>query len=459
MSAPAGGAPHPGDATAAPWPPLKWDALQVALAVLLFLQIWRVQELFPSLALYGLPSLATLVAVVLFFLDRDPRRRCSRGHEPVVRAALGMLVLAALSVPGSLYPSYSLGFIVKDYLRSVVLMLLVAGSVRGMADLRRLGWVQLAGVTLYSAVTVARSRIGAEGRLIATAYYDENDLAMLIVCTLPLILYLWRRPARLFGRLVIAAATVFLMMTLGKTGSRGAFLGFLAVAAYLRLRGVSWARRVVTVAVLAVLLVALASDRYFTRIETILHPSADYNWSGKSETGRMEVWRRGLGYMLDHPVLGVGVAAFGMAEGTLSPEAREQRQYGRSFKWSAPHNSFIEVGAELGVLGLILFVALVVGAFGALARVRRGASGEAVVLAQILTAALIAFVVTCSFLSQAYAAYLYALLGMILGLARVAAPVRARLVHTRRVPGYPVAPPIGVGGVFPRWDGPISSGP
>ena len=39
--------------------------------------------------------------------------------------------------------------------------------------------------------------------------------------------------------------------------------------------------------------------------------------------------------------------------------------------------------------------------------------------AQILTASMVAFVVTGSFLSQGYSAYLYTLLGMILGLAKI----------------------------------------
>jgi O-antigen ligase len=225
------------------------------------------------------------------------------------------------------------------------------------------------------------------------------------------------------------------MVTLAKTGSRGGFLGFVTVGGYLllRLRGVSTVQRVVTVGLLATLLVALGSDKYFDRIETILHPTGDYNWSGKSATGRMEIWKRGLGYMVDHPLLGVGAASFGVAEGTLAPEALEARRYGRGFKWSAAHNSFVQIGAELGVGGLILFLALLAGAFRMLTRLRRASAAEIAVVAQIFTATLVAYVVTAFFLSQAYSAYLYTFLGMILGLAKIASWVQ------------PAAPARGVG--------------
>ena len=407
----------------------KWDELQVALAILVALQVWRVHELFPVLAVYGLPILATLVAVLIFWLDRDPRRRLDSLNHPIVYAALGILVLVLLSVPGSVYPRGSLEFLLKNYLRTVLLMLLVAVSVRGLPDLRRLAWIQLAGVTLFSAVIVARSQVGSDGRLRDLAYYDVNDLATLIVCSLPLALYLWRRPAGLRSRIILVGTTAFLMMTLGQTGSRGGFVGFLAVTAYLLLRfqAISRAKRMGAVGLVVILFLGLANDTYFERLETLLHPSTDYNWSGQSETGRMEVWKRGIGYMLEHPVSGVGAHEFWAAEGTLGPEAVRARRYGRGFKWSAPHNAFIEIGAEVGVLGLILFVALLVAAFRTLARVRRAPTLDAAFLAHALTASAVGFVVTAVFLSQAYSAYLYTLLGMTLGLARMTSPVRPAL--------------------------------
>src|ERR1043166_2019767 len=328
----------------------KWDALLAAIVVVLLLQVWRIQGLAKGVPLFGAPILATAAAVALFAFDRDPRRRVGRFSQPVIRVTVGIVIMVVLSIPTSLHPALSASFLLKDYLRSVILMLLIAWSVRGLVDVRRLAWVQMVGVALCALAIVTHSATG-EGRLSTEqTYYDENDLATLIVCTLPLVLYLWRRPTALFGRAVLAGITLFLMTTLGRTGSRGGFLGFLMVALYLLLRfsTISTAKRVGAVAVLSILLVSLASDQYFARIETILHPSKDYNWSGKSETGRMEIWKRGVGYMMDNPIVGVGANAFPKADGTLSPEAQERMRYGRGFKWSTAHNSFLQIGAELG---------------------------------------------------------------------------------------------------------------
>src|SRR6266568_7083238 len=139
-----GPVPHGGGrATAAAPDRSRADAVLAAVAIVLLMQVWRVQELFPILAVPGLPIVATLGAGLLFFLGRNSGRALGGLDRPLVAAVLGILVLVALSLPGSLYPRYSFEFLLKDYLRTVVLMLLVAASVRGLADLRRLVWLQV----------------------------------------------------------------------------------------------------------------------------------------------------------------------------------------------------------------------------------------------------------------------------------------------------------------------------
>jgi O-antigen ligase len=249
--------------------------------------------------------------------------------------------------------------------------------------------------------------------------------------------------------LLLAATGVFLMWTLGKTGSRGGFLALVAVVAYLLLwfRDISRVKRAGAVALIAILLVALGNseseetrarpaETYFTRIRALLlHPSTDYNWGGRDKIGRMAIWRRGIGYMVDHPLLGVGAGAFPVAEGTLAPEARVQ-QYGRWWKWSSAHNALLEVGAEIGVPGLLLFVALLVRTFRTLSRIGRRPPGEAAFLAQALIGSLVGFVVANMFLGMAFSAYFYVLLGFCVGLAKVASPLRApALLAGRRAAG------------------------
>jgi len=132
----------------------------------------------------------------------------------------------------------------------------------------------------------------------------------------------------------------------------------------------------------------------------------------------MAIWKRGIGYMADRPLTGVGLAAFPTAEGTISPLA-DRQMFGRGVKWSAAHNSFVQVGAELGVLALVVFTATVFGALlmmGRLARdaLARGDRGIAA-FARAQGAVMVGYLVAGFFLSQAYAPFLFVSLGLIVG--------------------------------------------
>jgi putative inorganic carbon (HCO3(-)) transporter len=224
-------------------------------------------------------------------------------------------------------------------------------------------------------------------------------------------------------RVLSLGIALLFMLTIARTGSRGAFLGLIAVGAYVLLsfRTIRPSVRLGVVGVCASLLIVATSTSFWSHMETILNPTADYNWVGNDDQGRMSIWKRGLQYAEDRPLNGVGVASFNIAEGTISPLARRQ-EYEKGLKWSSPHNSFVQVLAEMGLPGIVLFVAMLIAGFRSASRlarasIRRGAEarryGE---LARAHVAAIAGYAVAGFFLSQAYAPYLYFVLGMIIAL-------------------------------------------
>jgi len=82
-------------------------------------------------------------------------------------------------------------------------------------------------------------------------------------------------------------------------------------------------------------------------------------------------------------------------------------------RWNAPHNSFVQIGAELGFPGLAFYISVIGCAFVALRR-----SGD---LGPALTASLLGFVVGSFFLSLAYSEMLYTLVALAVGLQKVTA--------------------------------------
>jgi putative inorganic carbon (HCO3(-)) transporter len=299
----------------------------------------------------------------------------------------------------------------------------IAGAVRGFRDVERLAFVYFAAATIYAGVVISRFDLGAGDawRLGHLYYYDANDFATLAVTAMPIGLYGLMAAPRLAGRLLSAAGLGVLSLAFVWTGSRGGFIALVAASTYivLRYRAVPLAWRATATALVAVVLLVSASDQYWRQMGTIMS-DADYNRT--DETGRLQIWSRGIDYTLRYPVFGIGADNFPAAEGMLSPLA-ERQQLGVGLKWSAAHNSFIQVAAELGLPGLVFFVALFATTFTLLRR----AGETAPQLAQALTASLIAFGVGAFFLSLAYHEMLYTLVALVVGLYKVCTLAERRL--------------------------------
>jgi O-antigen ligase len=325
------------------------------------------------------------------------------------------------------WPGRSVSFLVKELVPNLLLIVLVAASVRSIRDLEWIALVNVLGACLFCLFVHLNFEIGPDGRLGHLVYYDANDLALVLVCTIPFAIFFlltgsWTR------RVLALASCALFVATLVKSGSRGGFLGFVAVLMYVLLayRVIPKRVRVAAVCGAFALLTLVGSEAYWRQLGTLRNPQQDYNWSGRETAGRMEVWKRGLKYMADHPVLGVGMRNFPMAEGSLSEESKASMERGQGFKWSAAHNSFLEVGVELGVLGLAVFVTMLVAALRALRRIRSGRRWSApttqrreVSLAFTLSAAFVGFIVCGFFLSAWYFSYLYMLLGLVIGLGKI----------------------------------------
>ena len=437
--------------------PHRWGAARTLLAVALLGYAWRLQDLFPVIGHVKPVMLVTGAFLVVLLLDR--RLPLEFGtvatRAPAVYAVI-LCALALIGVPFSLFQGLSLSVALKDLVPAVVLMIGIGAATEYPLDAYRLSSVHVIGALLFSAVVLTRYNVGPDGRLGDLVYYDANGLGLVLVCTLPLAEWCAQYSTRPVARLGALATIGVLLLTIVKTGSRGAFLGLVAVVAYgiFANRSAPLRRRFGLAVLAGVLLVATAGKQYWTDMDTILHPTQDYNWVGKDESGRMSVWKRGIGYMVGHPITGVGIGAFPVAEGTISRLAKVQ-DYGEGLKWSAAHNSFVQVGAELGFPGLLVFLALL---FAGLGRARRAvmlglAVGDerAAAMGDALAASLVGYMVSGFFLSEGYSVFAYSMIGIAIGLHEA-------LVRQASVPNQaaPTSVPVpGVGGAaieLPAWN-------
>jgi O-antigen ligase len=415
--------------------PQRWDLLLVCVAVYIATAVGRIHQLFPALLSLKPALISAAVATGLYAIAQSGLRRVELLRNRVSGLLLALTVWMALSVPGALNVGAAFQFWTDNFLKTVLMYVVIAGSIRSFRDVERLALVYFGATVAYAAVVLARFQVNQSSWRLAGLYsYDANDFATLAVTAMPIGLYLiWGGRSPLL-RAGATGGLGALVVGVVRSGSRGGLLALLVTSCFVLVGFTTVPKRwrLSGLTIVLLLVAATGSDRYWMQMQTIVHPSADYNET--SETGRIQTWRRGLVYMADHPVFGVGANNFWFAEGTISPLA-ERQKYGRAVRWGAAHTSFVQVGAELGVPGLLLFIGIVGSTFACLRRVARdgtwtdSASGQRP-LAHSLMAALVAFLVGAFFLSLAYTEMLYTLVAIAVGLAkatrvRAIAPSRA----------------------------------
>jgi O-antigen ligase len=390
---------------------LKWDALLVCVAAYILTSVGRIHQLFGMLEAIHLAAITGVLAVVLWLMDRRQERQARMVRGATTRLAGLFLFWMILSVPGALRVGNSFDLVFDNFIKTALMSFIVAASVRTVRDVERLALVYFVGAVVYTAVVLTRFDLGSGDawRLGHLYYYDANDFATYTVSAMPLGIYFLHTGRRLSLQLFAAAGLVVLTLGFVWSGSRGGFIALAAVAIFVVLyfSAIPLRWRLLATALVTLVLLGTASDQYWEQMGTIAS-DADYNHT--NESGRLHIWRRGVGYMMDNPIFGVGAGNFQAAEGTLSPLA-ERQQYGVGVRWNAPHNSFVQIGAELGLPGLALYIALIISAFFTVRR-----AGD---LSPALTASLLGFVVGSFFLSLAYSEMLYTLIALAVGLRKV----------------------------------------
>lgn len=354
------------------------DLLTRAVAATYLFSVGRLQEMVPPLMLLRPALLLMAVSCAYIVLKPGATQGAATLAAWPSRVVLTLAVLTFVGAPFGISLGASGLFLLTWFLPVLLFWGLMVVSIRGARDLSTLIWGFMLGTALLCMnsiffLNVAASFGSATLRLEGAdgAMFDANDLCVVLAMALPLCILQFQTVR---SRLAKAACLVLIgaiAQTIALSGSRGGFIGLavMAIVLLVMAKSISVPRRFAIVCVAAVVLFATAPPGYWEQMATVLAPQDDYNFT--SSGGRIAIWKRGIQYMLDYPLFGLGVSNFNMAECTISPLVNPLEATGDPNICAAPHNSYIQAAAELGIPGLVLWVSLVAGAFVAPLRLRR----------------------------------------------------------------------------------------
>jgi O-antigen ligase len=264
-------------------------------------------------------------------------------------------------------------------------------------------------------------------------YNNPNDLASLCLITLGLAFaLLFARPASTLVKVAAAASAMLLTGVILLTQSRGAFIGLcVGFGIPLLLRGLRTpVRSALAVGLAAVAAAAFVPDRVWDRLSGIEKLSststiAEADPEGSAEQ-RFELQKVGVRMMLDNPVLGVGPGAFASAFERYDPALGKKDT----------HNTYLNVAAEFGIPGFLLWVAFVLSVLVYAWRSRRAAVPGRESQQQLwIEAGIWAYLVAGIFGSYAKLTFPYLILAVLWCSAATLVPRQA----TRREGGPPPA--------------------
>ena len=381
---------------------------------------------------YGFPSTAkpfvALMGVVIFvryFIFKDEYRGWA-----FLAILLG--VLAFLGTLSLFYASsYGLASdTLIEYFKDAMIGIIVVMMAQRQGSLKIAVWAILSAGLLMATLSVFQQITGTFSnhywgfaRIIPDQYGnrlsgpigDPNYFGQIMVVLLPIALdRFWNEKSILLKAL--GAITFFMTLaTVVFTYSRGAFLAMIVaffVMAIIRPSRIRFAMIGLIVLIFTFQFLPASYRARMSSLLNILPSSSTGGYVDASVQGRTSENLVAWNMFTDHPVLGVGIGNYNFYYQAYSRKlGLDARTQDRS-----AHNLYLEVAAERGVLGLLVFSSLIIltlrQAFVASKKFMESSRSDLSDLAIALGISFIAYLIAAIFLHDAYPRYFYLIVGL-----------------------------------------------
>jgi O-antigen ligase len=345
-----------------PWRGVQWTLTYVGFLGYIF-----------SITTYRVPigDISVVVALIGLLTMKEPIR------VPGLLKGLGIFLLWALiGYALSNYPS-----LVFDRLNVMVKLWLIAlvasNALRTRQQLRFFIFFWLACYALYP-VRGALFNYYLYGEKLAGRaiwnyiFINPNDLAAYCILQLSMALGLnaleKKGPVQLGTRLGLVVLPLLILLT----KSRGAFLGF-AVFLLFALWGQRRRGRAIGVTVVvAAALIFVAPDNVLDRVFALKKIEETGDVAAADEEGsaaqRYEIWKVSRQIIREHPVAGVGLGAYPAEHQLMARRPQfDPTAWGRRDN----HSTYLNVTAETGLIGIVIWASTYLAAFVAVDGARR----------------------------------------------------------------------------------------
>lgn len=370
-----------------------------------FVLLGRPQNLLLFLKPFRLALVLCIITTIVFFLGVHKRKLSAVLSIPETKRYLFFFAIMVLGIPFAYHRSDALDFVVLIYLSNILFFLLIVYEVNSIERLKSFILIISLSTAMYSFFGYIFGSSHGERFNIYGTTFDSNDTAYVLLSLFPLSLFYVFSNEGLFRKLLGVLVIFSSFLIILKVESRGGILGLGAVLAIMLLTKIGGIKKSQKAMILIIICGGLVfnidkinMDRYLTLTDI----SSDYNLT--SETGRLEIWKYGVEIIIDHPIIGVGVNSFPRVVGY------KREQLNLPPRWQVAHNSYIQVAAELGLVGFFVFFLMNVKTMLTFLRISRiepksPRDYEIRIIAGMMLLGFVGHSIAAFFLTQGYSIY------------------------------------------------------
>ena len=379
----------------------------------------RPYEFFPSLSsLTSMAFYTGVITLVIYAITQLTIEGNLTTRTREINLVLLLGVAALLSMPLAVSPGEAWETFTELLLKEILIFIVIVNVVRTE---RRLYWLLLLALVIsvylsFNAIQDYRLgifKLGKEDNTFRIAgaikglFANSNDLALHLATMAPIAVALAFIKRGGLRKFIYLGAALLMVAGIVVTFSRGGFLALAAVSFFL-VRKLGRNQRATSTAgfILAVVIFfAVAPGDYGGRLATIFNTANDLTGSANQ---RNQIMKRSFVVTLRYPVFGVGIGNF----------------HYKSFQELGTHNAYTQVGSEMGIPAMIVYIMFLIYPFKRLTEIEKRTDGKKderlyYYLAIGLKGSLVAYMVASFFAAVAYQWYIYYLVGYAIAARRI----------------------------------------
>ena len=415
--------------------------VDIGLYTLILMAYLRISDI--AIDYYGVPSvfkpfIGLLIAAILLQWVRTREIQKGWGRALLLVLSYGLVIFTSLLYAADFTTASA---VVSDFAKNGVITILLVILIQNRVTFRRSLWVIVfAGiftgtisVIQYLTKTFTNSYggfgqaqilnivTGTEDYRISGPIGDPNFYAQILVVIVPLAFFFMVTEKKLLLRAAaawsLAVSSLSIIFTFSRGGAIALAIVFAGIVLYLRPRPL----KVILIALLVIGVFAVLPEQYTARMSTLTElvtGETDVR-EEVSIRGRMSELLVAWEMFTDHPVLGVGVGNYPLYYQSYSRRiGLDPRTENRE-----PHNLFLEVASETGLVGLLVFGLVLIFSYREILRARSRLSKAGLKtdagLVVMLGISLTGYLTAALFIHGAYPRYLWLLIGLALSLPQV----------------------------------------